>query len=147
MNGLTIAAKGAQIKRINKLSYNVKSQSNGLWYSVVEQYGKRTEGTKAHWVCNCPDHLYRKVTCKHIFAVLFSKELRKKILASQDVAERVIAPIISFECPKCKGSTIIKHGVRHKQNTVLISKDILVKIATFDLLPILDLKRLELIQK
>ncbi|MFY3742222.1 MAG: transposase-like protein/predicted RNA-binding Zn-ribbon protein involved in translation (DUF1610 family) [Candidatus Nitrosomirales archaeon] len=116
MNGLAIAAKGAQIKRINKLSYSVKSQTSDLWYSVVEEYGKSTEGTKAHWVCNCPDHLYRKVTCKHIFAVLFSKELRKKIVASQDVAERVIAPIINFECPKCKGSTIVKHGVRHTKH-------------------------------
>jgi putative transposase len=116
MSGLTIAAKGAQIKRINKLSYSVKSQTSGLWYSVVEAYGKSIEGTKAHWVCNCPDHLYRKVTCKHIFAVLFSKQLRKKIVASQDVAERVIGPTIEFECPKCKGSTIVKHGIRHTKH-------------------------------
>src|SRR5437867_6633354 len=111
MNGLTIAAKGAQIKRINKLSYSVRSQSNGLWYSVVEEYGNSIEGTKARWVCSCPDHLYRKVQCKHIYAVLFSKELRKQIVASQDVVELIAEPLSSeIVCPKCKGASV-RHGV------------------------------------
>jgi transposase-like protein len=113
---MSIAAKGAQIKRINKLSYNVKSQTSNLWYSVVEEYGKTAESIKAHWVCNCPDHLYRRVQCKHIYAVLFSKELRKQIVASQDVAERVIAPILELECPKCKAGNIVKDGVRHTKH-------------------------------
>lgn len=117
MNGLAISAKGAQIKRINKLSYSVKSQSSNLWYSVVEEYGKSTEGTKAHWVCNCPDHLYRGVQCKHIFAVLFSKELRSKIVASQDAVEQLILPPLSeITCPKCKGTVMIKDGVRHTKH-------------------------------
>ncbi|HXG07210.1 MAG TPA: transposase [Nitrososphaera sp.] len=115
--GLAIAAKGAQIKRINKLSYNVKSQSNGLWYSVVEHYGSSIERTKAYWTCTCPDHVYRKVTCKHIYAVLFSKQLRKQIVASQDVVERIIEPLSSeIVCPHCKGSLIVKHGVRHTKH-------------------------------
>lgn len=116
MRGMSIATMGAQIKRINKLSYKVRSQTSDLWYSVVEEYGKSIEGTNVHWVCNCPDHLYRGVQCKHIFAVLFSKELRKQIVESNDVAERVIAPIIDFECPKCKGSSIVKDGVRHTKH-------------------------------
>ncbi len=119
MKGLAISAKGAQIKRINKLSYNVKSQTSDLWYSVVREYGSerfpRWYG-EGGWTCNCPDHMYRKTQCKHIFAVLFSKELHKQIVASQDVAERVIAPILDFECPKCKGSTIVKHGIRHTKH-------------------------------
>jgi transposase-like protein len=114
INGLAIAAKGAQIKRINKLSYSVRSQSNGLWYSVVEHYGSSIERIKAFWTCTCPDHVYRRVTCKHIYAVLFSKQLRKKIVASNDVAERIIEPLSSeIICPKCKGTTTVKHGVRH----------------------------------
>lgn len=116
MNGLAIAAQGAQIKRINKLSYNVKSQTSDLWYSVVEQYGKSIEGTKAHWVCNCPDHVYRGVQCKHIFAVLFSKELRKQIV-SQDAVEQLIPPIHNeIICAKCKGIDIVKDGVRHTKH-------------------------------
>jgi putative transposase len=117
MNGLAIAAKGAQIKRINKLSYNVRSQSNGLWYSVVEHYGNSIERIKAFWTCTCPDHVYRKVTCKHIYAVLFSKELRKQIVASQDVAESLIQlPSSDITCPKCNGTQTVKHGIRHTKH-------------------------------
>lgn len=117
--GLAIAAKGAQIKRINKVSYNVKSQTSDLWYSVVREYGSARFPKwygEGGWKCNCPDHTYRKTQCKHIFAVLFSVELRNQIVASQDVTERVIAPIIDFECPKCKGTSIVKHGVRHTKH-------------------------------
>ncbi len=86
MKGLAIAAKGAQIRRINKVSYSVRSQTNGQWYSVVERYGNSIERTKAHWTCTCTDHVYRKVTCKHICAVLSSKELRKEVLSRTQVA-------------------------------------------------------------
>lgn len=116
MNGLAIAAKGAQIKRINKLSYNVKSQSNGLWYSVVEHYGNSIERTKAFWTCTCPDHVYRKATCKHIYAVLFSKELRKQVVQSQDVAEVITDVSTEIICSKCKGGNIKKDGIRHTKH-------------------------------
>ena len=65
LKGLAIAAKGAQIKRINKLSYAVRSQSNGLWYSVVEHYGSSIERTKAYWTCTCPDHVYTQAICRN----------------------------------------------------------------------------------
>jgi putative transposase len=123
MKGLAIAAKGAQIKRINKLSYGVRSQSNGQWYSVVEHYGKSIEGTKAYWTCTCPDNIYRKSQCKHICAVLYSKELRKQIVekttTSQDVAEiitEVSTSVNEIVCPQCKGSEIVKHGIRHTKH-------------------------------
>jgi len=126
LKGLAIAAKGAQIKRINKLSYNVRSQSNGLWYSVVEEYGSSIERIKKHWTCSCPDHLYRGVQCKHIYAVLFSKQLRKKIVGDQDVPGRVIPDLDSeLKCPRCHAAEIeylpngkikkqiVKREVRH----------------------------------
>jgi putative transposase len=116
LNGLAIAAKGAQIKRINKLSYNVKSQSNGLWYSVVEHYGNSIERIKAFWTCTCSDHVYRKVTCKHIYAVLFSRELRKQVVQASDVAERITETTSELICPKCKGTTTVKDGVRHTKH-------------------------------
>src|SRR5437867_12704636 len=116
MNGLVITAKGAQIKRINKLSYNVRSQSNGLWYSVVEHYGSSIKQTEAFWTCTCPDHVYRKVTCKHIYAVLFSKELRRQVVQASDVAERITETIAELICPKCKGTTTVKDGVRHTKH-------------------------------
>jgi putative transposase len=126
MRGLAIAAKGAQIKRINRLSYTVRSQSNGQWYSVVEHYGNSIERTKAYWTCTCPDHIYRKSQCKHICAVLYSKELRKQIVdktlttTSQDVAEVITEVSTSnteqIVCPQCKGNEIVKHGIRHTKH-------------------------------
>lgn len=60
---------------------------------------------------------YKKVTCKHIFAVLYSKELRKKIVANQDVAEALTQPPLSeITCPKCKGTSTVKGGVRHTKH-------------------------------
>jgi putative transposase len=122
MKGLAIAAKGAQTKRINKLSYSVRSQSNGEWYSVVEHYGKSIERTKAYWTCTCPDYIYRKSQCKHICAVLYNKELHKQIAVdkttSQDVAEVITEVSTSKEivCPQCKGIEIVKHGIRHTKH-------------------------------
>jgi len=119
MNGLVIAAKGAQIKRINKVSYSVKSQSSDLWYSVVKEYGSerfpRWYG-KGGWACNCPDHMYRKTQCKHIYAVLFSQELREQVV-SQDAVEQLI-PLIDTQvtCAKCKGIEVVKDGVRHTKH-------------------------------
>jgi transposase-like protein len=119
MKGLAIAVRGAQIKRINKVSYKVKSQTSDLWYSVVREYGSERFPKwygEGGWKCTCPDHTYRKTQCKHICAVLFSNELRDQIVTSQDVVERVITPTIDLECPKCKGSTIVRHGVRHTKH-------------------------------
>jgi putative transposase len=132
MRGLAIAAKGAQIKRINKLSYTVRSQSNGQWYSVVKHYGNSIERTKACWTCTCPDHVYRKSQCKQICAVLYSKELRREVLrrtgktaAFQDVAEvitEVSTSSVNQEgkeeiiCSKCKGADTVKDGIRHTKH-------------------------------
>jgi putative transposase len=121
MKGLAIAAQGAQIKRINKVSYNVQSQSSGLWYSVTREYGSekfpRWYTQEGGWKCTCPDHVYRKVQCKHIYAVLFSKELREQIVQSRDVAERIIEPISTeIVCPKCSNAATVKDGVRHTKH-------------------------------
>jgi putative transposase len=120
MRGLAIVAIGAQIQRINKLTYSVKSQSNGSWHPVVEHHGKSTEGTKAYWTCTCPDHLYRKVKCKYICAVLFSKQLGKKTVEPQYGGESLTISLPSSEiitCPKCKGDDdIVKDGIRHTKH-------------------------------
>src|SRR5690606_4391868 len=70
------------IQRLNKLTYKVKSQSDASkFYTVIKQYSK-TYGDNMRdgkWTCDCPDHTFRNVICKHIHAVLFSKLLRKKV--------------------------------------------------------------------
>jgi hypothetical protein len=49
------------IEQINPQTYFVKSQNSRGGYSVTR--------AGQSWVCDCPDHKYRQVDCKHIHAV------------------------------------------------------------------------------
>jgi transposase-like protein len=92
-----------QIKRIDINEYQVNSQSGNGVYDVLS--------TESGWICSCPDHVYRGVKCKHVFAVEFSIALRKK------VEERVvISPINVLACPKCKSERIVRNAVRHNKS-------------------------------
>lgn len=102
MKALTIVDQNDQIKRINAVTYKVKSQSSDIWYDVKHEY---TKG----WSCSCPDHIFRKIECKHIQAVYISKELRHKIIANSDVDE--IGTSLEFTC-KCGSKNFTKDGVR-----------------------------------
>lgn len=101
--GMQIAKLENQIKRIDANTYLVRSQSNNGKYCV----SKDTDG----WKCECPDHVYRHVKCKHIFAVEFSASLRA------EVAVRRIEPIENLtECIFCGSLNIVKDGVRHNKH-------------------------------
>ena len=63
IRGLEMALK-KKIKYMASGTYRVKSQNGNGWYLVVYRQEK--------WSCKCSDHKYRKVICKHIYAVLFS---------------------------------------------------------------------------
>lgn len=100
--GIAIAQAQNQVRRIEASIYVVKSQSNHGEYCV----SKGVEG----WKCECPDHVYRHIICKHIFAVEFSVSLRT------EVAVRRIEPIENLtECLFCGSSNIVKDGVRHNK--------------------------------
>jgi len=100
--GMAIAHAQNQIRRIDASAYIVKSQSNNGEYHV----SKGVNG----WMCECPDHVYRHMICKHIFAVEFSTSLRS------EVAVRRIEPIENLtECLFCGSSNIVKDGVRHNK--------------------------------
>ena len=116
VRGLSILSIGSSIKRINKLHYKVRSQSSEeTWYEVVKLYGHNLGGhQEGQWTCTCPDFQYRKIVCKHVYAVGFSKELRRRIV-QQDVVQSPQLPIASqsIECPKCKLSqNVVKDGKR-----------------------------------
>jgi transposase-like protein len=122
MRGLAIVSLASTIRRINKLHYKVKSQSaEETWYDVVRRYttGRADLRQEGQWTCSCPDFQYRKIVCKHVYAVGFSKELRRKIV-SQDVSPITIksAQIAEFSiCARCKSeNSVIKYGVRHNQS-------------------------------
>jgi putative transposase len=69
--GLALANIPGTIKRITELEYIVKSQNGDGDYKV--------NSTDLDWVCSCPDHSYRGVKCKHIFAVEISYALHKEV--------------------------------------------------------------------
>jgi len=91
------------IQNVDTLSYNVLSQSgNGSYtiYMVDEQ-----------WICECPDHKYRGLKCKHAWAVEFSIKLRKEV---QKVA--LIQELTISECVYCHSQSIKKNGIRHNKS-------------------------------
>jgi hypothetical protein len=126
MRGMEIAntignrsSKAVSIKRLNKLAYKVRSQSNeDQWYNVINTYD---DG----WICECLDFQSRHQPCKHIHAVQFSKLLRKKIYQDtilqplQELQKQEVVPT-SIEsgqivCPKCFSPTYQKFGIRHNK--------------------------------
>lgn len=106
MKALTIVGQTDQIKRINHVTYKVKSQSSDTWYDVRHEY-------KQGWTCTCPDHIYRHIDCKHILSVFVSKELRHKIVNNNDVKE--IETSNELIC-KCGSLNVIKIGIRHNKS-------------------------------
>jgi len=101
--GEAIAKLQNQIKRIDENTYTVKSQAHDSKYCISKVCGE--------WLCECPDNKYRKVKCKHIFAVEFSVSIRA------EVAVRRIEPIENLtECIYCDSSNIVKDGVRHNKH-------------------------------
>ncbi len=101
--GKAIAKLEGQIKRIDENTYEVLSQSGNGKYEVLN--------TSLDWMCQCPDHIYRGVKCKHIFAVEFSKSLRA------EVAVRRIEPIENLtECIYCGSKHLKKDGIRRNKS-------------------------------
>lgn len=107
MKALAIAGHTDQIKRINAVTYKVKSQTFDAWYDVVHEY-------KHGWKCTCPDHVYRNAECKHIMSVYLSKQLRNKIVNNSDVME-IEQSKEELVC-RCGSLNVIKIGIRHNKS-------------------------------
>ena len=98
-------AKRHDLIRVRDDYYHVKSQTTNREYDVILVNGK--------WSCNCADHIFRHVCCKHIHAVEFSIKLRQEVREKNKV---VIQPIIIDSCLFCKSKEIKKYGIRHNKN-------------------------------
>jgi len=97
--GQAIAQLDGQVKRIDEGIYIVKSQSRNGEYCVTKVDGE--------WLCQCPDNQYRKVKCKHIWAIELSKSIRA------EVAVRRILPIENLSgCIYCGSGNLMKKGLR-----------------------------------
>jgi len=104
MRGQEIAKVVGQIKRLDGSTYQVNSQSGHGLYTIVN-------GGKYGWRCSCPDHIYREVKCKHIWAVEFSLKLRAHVRENV-----VLQPVSVDTCLYCQSSEIIKSGLRHNKS-------------------------------
>lgn len=111
------------IQRLNKLTYRVKSQSAAdKWYTVTMKYDAEVRDIGSKWSCDCPDHTFRHVTCKHIHAVLFSKAFRKKvyqdILLQTPVNQHIIneaTHLGKIVCQRCGSENHERSGIRHNK--------------------------------
>ena len=63
------------------------------------------------WRCECPDHRFRGVKCKHIWAVEFSLKMREQVRKNIVIEEVAIS-----NCFYCHSSNIKKFGVRKNKS-------------------------------
>ena len=97
-------AKRHDLIRVSDYQYKVHSQTTNRNYDVIK--------TDSIWHCNCPDHIYRHVCCKHIHAVEFSIKLREEV---REKNKTVISPVNVDACLYCKSDNISKDGLRHNK--------------------------------
>ncbi len=102
--GQAIAQGSGQVRRVDQDHYAVKSQSKHGEY-MVSRNGEE-------WVCECPDNHWRHTICKHIYAVDFSVQLRKEVLAHGQVIQEVNIS----NCRFCGSSNLRKDGIRKNKS-------------------------------
>jgi transposase-like protein len=103
MKGSTIAHLDGQIRRVQDSLYLVKSQSGHGKYDVLF--------TGKDWSCSCPDHEFRGVKCKHIWAVEFSRKIKETVKKSI-----VIEEVSVSSCIYCHSGDLKKFGVRKNKS-------------------------------
>ena len=102
--GLEIAqATKSQISRIDTVSYQVLSQSGNGKYAVCL--------SEDEWRCECPDHRFRGVKCKHVWAIEFSLKMREQVRKNLVIEEVTVS-----NCVFCHSSNIKKFGVRKNKS-------------------------------
>jgi len=100
--GQSIAALDGQVVRLGQVDYQVKSQSGRGFYHVHFD----TDGGRK---CSCPDHIYREIKCKHIWACELSSAIRNRVEAQA----LTIQPIVRLACVVCGSDMIVKDAIRH----------------------------------
>jgi len=100
MRGMAILSQANQVNKIDANTYRVRSQSGNGSY-VVRKVG-------LEWVCECPDHQFRMLECKHINAVRLSLSMRD----SKEVYEAYEQMDESSRCRYCGSYDVIRFGSR-----------------------------------
>jgi transposase-like protein len=100
--GLEIAqAKESQITRFDASTYKVLSQSGNGEYVVCL--------SEDEWRCECPDHRFRGVKCKHIWGVEFSLKMREQVSKNLVIEEVVISNCVFCHSPRIKRFEVRKN--------------------------------------
>jgi len=112
LKGFAILSEPENIKAIKKNVWYVRSQAKSDAYYRVERKWPEGYGTKQFmWSCTCPDHVYRKQICKHIYAVEFSLKLKADI--EQETAHQEIESLSpEVLCPACQSLSVVRDGCR-----------------------------------
>jgi transposase-like protein len=92
------------VSRTNETDYVVKSQNGSGFYTVNK--------TLMGWICSCPDFMFRNTTCKHIYAVQISFNLRQEVKKK----ELVLEPITVSKCQSCGSQNIKSLCIRHNKS-------------------------------
>ena len=103
LKGQKIALKSDLI-RLSDYHYHVHSQTTNRDYDVIK--------TNDKWSCNCADHKFRHVCCKHIHAVEYSIRIREEVREQKKV---VLSPITITDCRFCHSQDLKKHAIRHNK--------------------------------
>lgn len=106
LRGFAIVSQANQIKQMRIPTFKVRSQSGNGQYVVTNGKG---------WDCTCPDHVYRGVECKHVFAVKFWLGLKEKI-GKSDVFQLHREFVEPTNCRFCSSVEVIKWGYRKNKN-------------------------------
>jgi hypothetical protein len=71
-----------RVRRTDSFCPQRTNRALGLLQSKGNGYHEKYQSTSSE--CNCPDHFYREVICKHMIAELMIKQARQngKVLAS-----------------------------------------------------------------
>ncbi|MDD2665561.1 MAG: transposase [Methanocellales archaeon] len=108
LRGQNMVENGFEPTVLSEGVFNVPSRTNEEIYTVMNSI----DG----WTCSCPDHFYRRVTCKHIYAIQFWLELREtmyhpdsEMMKSLEIPEVLEMP---NTCVYCHSANLIKYGTR-----------------------------------
>jgi len=104
IKGKQIALKSDLI-RVSDYHYKVNSQTTNRKYNVIK--------INDNWTCNCADHKFRHVCCKHIHAIEISIKIRTEVRERNKIT---ISPITISNCKFCHSDNIKKFGIRRNKS-------------------------------
>jgi len=106
IKGYAIISKGDIPQIVNEEMFLVPSQNSNKKYRVI---------LRKSWSCDCPDFKFRKVKCKHIYAVEFLLKMREKV--NSDSTIQIENEILNeTKCVYCGSNNLKKNGNRKTES-------------------------------